>query len=64
LFAYALSDTATDSDFLNLGYAIVVLYVIMIIIGILRVAYLLYRKIKSIPSKKKMGMNDGEVVKA
>lgn len=63
MFAYALSDTANDSDFLNLGYAINVLYVIMIIIGILRFAYLLYRKLKNIPIKKKMGKDDGEVVK-
>ena len=63
LFAYALSNNASDPDFLNLGYAIVVLYVIMIIVGLLRFVYLLYTKVKNIEYNKKMGMDNGEIVK-
>lgn len=47
LFAYGLSDTAKEQDYLNLGYAIDVLYVIMVIMGVLRVAYLVYEKVRN-----------------
>ncbi len=63
MFAYALNNNAADQDFLNLGYAIVVLYVIMIIVGFMRFVYLLYTKFKNIDYNKKIGMDNGEVVK-
>ena len=56
LFVYGLSDSAQDSDFLNLGYALNVLYVIMIIVGLLRIAYLLFEKFKHCGYNMKRGI--------
>lgn len=63
LFVYGLSDSAKDGDFLNLGYALNVLYVIMIILGLLRIGYLLFQKLKNCRYKMKMGAGEGETVK-
>lgn len=63
LFVYGLSDNASDSDFLNLGYALNVLYVITIIIGLLRIGYYAYQKFKHMKYNMKFGIDNGEVVK-
>lgn len=47
---------------MNLGHALNVLYVIMIILGLLRVAYLLYQKIRHFVFNMKLGADNGEVV--
>lgn len=62
LFVYGLSDTAGENDFLNIGNALNVMYVIMIILGLLRVAYLIYQKIKHFGFNMKIGADDGEIV--
>jgi hypothetical protein len=61
LFVYGLSDNASDLDFLNLGYALNVLYVITVIVGVLRIGYYAYYKFKDMGYIMKYGNDDGEI---
>jgi hypothetical protein len=62
LFANGLAGTAKDRDFLNLGHAINVMYVIMVILGILRVIYLIYEKAQNFKYNTRLGIDNGEIV--
>jgi hypothetical protein len=62
LFVYGFSDNASEDTFLNLGYALDVLYVIAIIVGLLRVGYYGYYKFKDMQYNMKYGIDNGEIV--
>jgi hypothetical protein len=62
LFVYGFSDNADDPTFLNLGYALNVLYVITIMVGVLRVGYYGYYKFKDMKYSMKYGIDNGEIV--
>ena len=47
LFVYGLSNSISDDDFLNLGYAMIVIVVLLIINGMIRLVYFGYEKAHS-----------------
>lgn len=55
LFVYGLSDTSRETEFINLGHAINVLYVITIVVGFMRFAYYVYLKAKDYWYNLKVG---------
>lgn len=59
LAAYAMVDVSTESEFHNLGSAMNVLYVFMIILGMLRVLYIGYRKFESIKMNARVNIDTG-----
>ena len=59
LFVYGFSNTIDDADFINLGSALNVLYVIMIINGIIRVIHHFYLKTKNFREISKYGKEVG-----
>ncbi len=46
LAIFGFSDSLGQEDFLDLGYAVDAVFLIMIVVGFLRVGYLLFKKIK------------------
>lgn len=64
LFVYGLSQTSTETDFINLGNALNVMYVIMIFLGLLRFAYYLYLKFRQYFYNLKVGAENGETINA
>ena len=59
LFVYGYSSNLNDKDFLNLGEALNVLYVISIIIGVVRIVYHFVVKFKSYRAKNSYGVEPG-----
>jgi hypothetical protein len=62
LFVYGLSNNARDSDFLNLGYALNVLYVIVIMVALLKIGYYGYHKFRNMGYNMKFGIDNGETM--
>lgn len=48
LIVYGFSNTMEEKTFLNLGYSLIVLYVITIILALVRFVYYLYSKFRNI----------------
>lgn len=57
---YGYSSSIKDEDFLNLGEALNVLYVIMVIIGVARIVHHFILKFKNYKAKNSYGFEAGE----